>query len=191
MKKVLINRNGAYGDIIHMSHLPRLLKDNGWDYVAVSTGYKGKQLLEHNPFIDKFVFLTPEIEKSKTKLIAFAKEIRKEQYNAVVDVYGKLSSFLISMFSKAKIKTGFYKSYSSLIYSHPIKRKSKPNYNASLAIENRMLLLEPLEVPFKNIKPKIYLKQREIDDAKIFLESHARRKPAIFTARPPNRRPNR
>lgn len=57
MKKVLINRHGAFGDMIHMSHLPRLLKDNGWDYVGVSTGYKGKQVLANNPFVDKIHYL--------------------------------------------------------------------------------------------------------------------------------------
>jgi heptosyltransferase-2 len=171
--KILVIQQKMIGDVLTTSILFEVLKEK---YPNAKLHYLINShtlpVVEHNPFIDKFVFFTPEIEKSKTKLIAFAKEIRKEQYNAVVDVYGKLSSFLISLFSKAKIKTGFYKSYSSLIYSHPIKRKSQPNYNASLAIENRMLLLEPLEVPFKNIKPKIYLKQTEIDDAKIFLESH-------------------
>lgn len=59
MKKVLISRQGAAGDIIHASHLPRLLKDQGWDYVGFSTGFKGQQLLANNPFIDKIHFFEP------------------------------------------------------------------------------------------------------------------------------------
>lgn len=59
MKKVLIARTGAYGDIIHMSHLPRLLKENGFDFVGVATGFKGKQLLDGNPFIDIIHFFEP------------------------------------------------------------------------------------------------------------------------------------
>jgi len=43
----------SVSDCIHFSHLPRLLKDNGWDYVGVITGYKGEKVLSHNPFVDK------------------------------------------------------------------------------------------------------------------------------------------
>ena len=57
--KILICRNGAYGDMIHMTHLPRLLKDQGWDFVGVLTGYKGKQILGKNPFVDIIHFFEP------------------------------------------------------------------------------------------------------------------------------------
>lgn len=56
MKRVLIVRNGAYGDIIHVSHLPRLLKDQGWEFVGLATGWKGQSLLKNNPFIDALHF---------------------------------------------------------------------------------------------------------------------------------------
>jgi ADP-heptose:LPS heptosyltransferase len=39
--------------MIHMSHLPRLLKDNGATFLGVITGYKGRQILANNPFVDK------------------------------------------------------------------------------------------------------------------------------------------
>ena len=53
MKKVLIIRYCAYGDAIHFSFLPRLLKGQGFDVVDLETNFKGFQLLESNPFIDK------------------------------------------------------------------------------------------------------------------------------------------
>lgn len=59
MKSVLISRFGAYGDIVHCSHLPRLLKENGYDYVTFETNYKGTQLLTNNPFIDELLFFEP------------------------------------------------------------------------------------------------------------------------------------
>lgn len=71
--KVLINRNGAYGDMIHMSHLPRLLKDQGWDYVGIFTGYKGVRILKNNPFIDEFHYFEFEGEG-----------VTREFYNAQV-----------------------------------------------------------------------------------------------------------
>ena len=59
MKKVLISRFCAYGDAIHFSHLPRLLKDQGFDQVDVETNFKGFQLLQNNPFIDNLIFFEP------------------------------------------------------------------------------------------------------------------------------------
>lgn len=59
-KSVLISRFGAYGDIIHMSHLPRLLKDQGYDTVHVETNVKGYQLLSLNPFIDRCWSMEPD-----------------------------------------------------------------------------------------------------------------------------------
>lgn len=51
-KRALIVRYGAYGDIVHCSHLPRLLKDQGFTTVDFETNIKGYQLLGDNPFID-------------------------------------------------------------------------------------------------------------------------------------------
>jgi len=59
VKKVLISRYGAYGDIIHCSHLPRLLKEHGYDQVDFETNIKGTQLLACNPFIDNLLFFEP------------------------------------------------------------------------------------------------------------------------------------
>jgi len=77
------------------------------------------------------------------------------------------------MFSGANIKIGYYKKHSSFIYSNPFKRLKLPEHNASLAIENRMHLLKPLDISFKNISPKIYLQQSEIDNAKKLLKSYS------------------
>jgi len=60
MKKALISRFGAYGDILHMSFLPKLLKEKeGYDVVDVETNHKGYQLLCHNPHIDNISVLEP------------------------------------------------------------------------------------------------------------------------------------
>ncbi len=125
-------------------------------------------VVQNNPFIDHFIFFTPEIEKSKLKLFKLAKNIRAEKFDVVIDAYCKLSSNFISAWSGADIKISKYKSYSSFVYSHPIKYKTSPTTVAGLAIENRLQLLEPLDFQLsKNIiKPKIYLSDSEKDKAK-------------------------
>lgn len=50
--KALIIRHGAFGDCVHITHLPRLLSEQGYT-VDVNTNFKGYQILYNNPFINK------------------------------------------------------------------------------------------------------------------------------------------
>jgi len=89
--KVLISRNGAYGDMIHMSHLPRLLKDQGWDFVGVSTGYKGKQILAQNPFVDRLHYFEAGT-KIKMSLSYYNGRVRaiSQNYDKVINLLHSL-----------------------------------------------------------------------------------------------------
>ncbi len=130
-------------------------------------------VVDQNPYIDKIQFFTPEHEKSKLKLIKFAKQLRKENYDVIIDVYSKLSSNLITVFSKAKIKVSINKSRNKLLYTHLFKHKAKADTNAGLAIENRLQLLQPLDIDTtKIVRPKTYLTKEEESTAKAFLESN-------------------
>lgn len=129
-------------------------------------------VVSNNPYIDKLILITPEIEANKFKFYKFLMSFKKKDYDVIIDVYGKISSGLISLFTKSKIKIAYQKKYSAFIYSDTFKRLKKPRKNASLAIENRMKLLEPLDIKFSNISPKIYLTNQETNNAKFFLESN-------------------
>jgi len=125
-------------------------------------------VVQNNPFIDEFIFYTTEIEKSKLKLLKLAKSIRKEKFDIIIDAYSKLSSNLITAICGSKIKISKYKHYTSFIYSHTVKYKNAPSTEAGLAIENRLMLLEPIDVELSKtiIKPKIYLTDQERETAK-------------------------
>src|SRR5690606_35489906 len=71
----------------------------------------------------------------------------------------------------AKIKCGYYKKHSSFIFTHAVKRRKKPTFQHSLAIENRMLLLEPLGVTHKAYTPKIYSDKQAKTQAEIYLQN--------------------
>lgn len=127
-------------------------------------------VVEHNPFIDKLKIITPEIESNKRNFYSFLKQIKAEKYDAVIDVYSKTSSNLITKSSDAKIRISKYKWYTSFLYSHTVKEEKTPKSNAGLAIENRLKLLEPLGIYPEIIKPKIYLTEQEIVASKKLLE---------------------
>ena len=100
MKRVLISRYAAFGDIIHCSHLPRLLKDEGYDYVAFETNWKGSQLLCNNPFIDKLLYFEPSKHQavfgSEAMLDKHWKELSRE-YDLFINLYKSIENTVVAM----------------------------------------------------------------------------------------------
>ncbi|MDG5492361.1 glycosyltransferase family 9 protein [Psychroserpens sp. SPM9] len=166
--KILIIQQKMIGDVLTTSILFQALKaehpEAKLHYVINSHTYP---VVENNPFIDKFLFVTPEIESNKAKFLTFLNQIKKEKYDAVIDVYSKFSSNLMTKFSGAKIKISKKKWYTSHYYTHTFKDAKIPNTNAGLAVENRLQLLQPLceNIPIK-LQPKVYLTEAEIKTSK-------------------------
>jgi ADP-heptose:LPS heptosyltransferase len=96
-KSILINRNGAYGDLIHVSFLPRLLKDNGYDRVGFSTGYKGLQILKYNPFIDDLHFFELGDRKISREYYESRLRILRTKYDDYVDLNCCIEENLLAM----------------------------------------------------------------------------------------------
>jgi len=174
--KILIIQQKMIGDVLTSSIL----------FEALRLKYPNSQLfylinehtfpvVQNNPFIDHFIIYTSEIEKSKFKLLKLAKSIKNEKFDIIIDAYSKLSSNLITALSGSKIKTSKFKHYTAFIYTHTVKFKNTSSTKAGLAIENRLLLLEPIdnELSKNIIKPKIYLTDQERENAKkILIESN-------------------
>lgn len=161
------------GDVLTSSILFEALKqkypDSQLDYLINVHTYP---VVENNPFIDNYIYFTSIEEDSIRALIKFAKSIGQKKYDIIIDPYSKLSSNIISWHSKAKTKISYHKWYTTIVYNHNIKRLTRTDKNCGLAIVNRMQLLEPLGVSFKTIKPKIYLTDKEIEEAKLFLDAN-------------------
>src|SRR5690606_8575021 len=113
--------------------------------------------------IDQIVLFKPEYSKGKLALYHFLRSISKERYDVVVDVYSKLESMLITLFSGAGIRISYEKWYSKFIYTHTHKYVRTGETTVGLAIENRLALLKPLipNIDFEVKPPKIYLTQQE------------------------------
>jgi len=181
--KILVIQQKMIGDVLTTSILFEALREKysnaQLDYLINTHTFP---VVENNPFIDNIVFFTPEIEKSKKLLFKFAKEIRKENYDVIVDVYSKLSSNIISLFSGAKTRISYYKSYSTFAYTHNIKRQTQTSSKNGLAIVNRLQLIEPLDIKVDDAKPKIYLTEKEITESLLFLNNNGidRNKPLFM-----------
>ncbi|OIQ29641.1 MAG: glycosyltransferase [Bacteroidetes bacterium MedPE-SWsnd-G2] len=173
MKKVLIIQQKMIGDVLTSSILFEAIKQHhpNWELHYLVNSHT-TAVVDQNPFIDKLVFFTPEIEQSKRQLFKFSSKLKRENYDVIIDVYSKLSSNIITLFSGAETKISYHKSYTSWVYTHNIKRAKTPIQGMGLAILNRLQLLEPLDITPEPIKPKIYLTSEEIAEAKGLIESH-------------------
>ncbi len=124
-------------------------------------------VLNGNPFIDKVVIFKKEYRESKMTFYRFLKSLKKTEYSAVIDAYGKLESNLITLFAKSNKKIGRRKWYTSWIYSDPIYQPLIPDNEIPLSISNRLMLLDPLIANNRHTTyPKLYLTPDELQKAK-------------------------
>ncbi|RDI05781.1 glycosyltransferase [Flavobacterium sp. AG291] len=171
--KILVIQQKMIGDVLASSiicaNLKALYPKSTLDYLIYPFT---KPVVENNPAIDNLVLFDQKYRDSKWKFIKFVFDIRKKNYDIVVDAYGILGSNIIVGFSKAKTRIGFYKSYSSFVYTHTVEELKTPLTNAGLALDNRMQLVRVLKpvLPLVN-RPEIHLTQEEISYGRAFLDS--------------------
>jgi heptosyltransferase-2 len=170
--KALVIQKKKIGDVLTSTVIFEALKEK---YPSIELDYliypNCEPVVRNNPFIKNVILLDEKTKKNFIKYITFLISIKKKKYNIVIDVYAKPNSLLIGIFTGAKTKISFEKTYTKLFYTNTISRKINLNTNASVAVEHRMLLLEPLGIKFKEIKPKIFLTSEEKENAKIKLIS--------------------
>ncbi len=127
-----------------------------------------KAVVEGNPYIDQTIIFLNTYKKNKLAFLGFLKTISTNHYDVVIDVYCKLESNLISLFSGSSLKVSYRKWYSSFIYNHLLERSTNNNTALGWAMENRLLLLSPIisKLQIPNLSPKIHLCQEETAKAK-------------------------
>ncbi|WP_298536593.1 glycosyltransferase [uncultured Algibacter sp.] len=168
--KILVIQQKMIGDVLTSSILFEALRQK---YPSAQLDYLINEhtfpVVQNNPFIDNYVFYTKKEDESKRALLKLALKVRRNNYDVVIDVYSKLTSFLICSFSKAKTKISYYKSYSTFLYHHNVKRLEQHSSTDNLAIHHRLDLLKPLDIKADNISPKIYLTKEELLKGKNYL----------------------
>ncbi|WP_125719507.1 glycosyltransferase family 9 protein [Flavobacterium ustbae] len=172
--RILVIQQKRIGDVLTSTIICNNLKakfpDSTIDYMCYPNSI---DVLKENPNIDNIIPVTNKIRKSTLGFIKFIFEIRRKKYDAVIDVYSKLGTNLITFFSGAKYKVSYHKWYSNIFYNYSYERFDAIKSEYGLAIENRLLLLKPFFTEkIRNVKPKIFLKESEITEAKNILNSY-------------------
>lgn len=152
--KVLITQLGRIGDMILLTPLFSILKENYPDYtIDVICGTKNYSIITNNPNINNIYIF----DKSPFKLIRFFSQIRKTKYDYYIDPkdhYSRESSILAGMI-KAKNKIGF-KSDKNRNFNLGI-----PTYKENEGKHYSLKILNPLryfniELTEKSYKPVLF-----------------------------------
>lgn len=172
--KILVIQHKMLGDVLASSilcnNLKKMYPNPQVDYMIYPFTVP---VVENNPNIDNLVLFEQKYKDSKIEFMKLAFDIRKKKYDIVIDAYGILGSNIIVGLSKAKKRIGFYKPYTSFVYTDTVKELKKPVSNAGLALDNRLLLLKVLrpQVPLDN-KPKIFITEEEIANGRTILQNN-------------------
>lgn len=170
--KILVIQKKRIGDVLTSTILLEALREKFPEHELHYLIYENSlAVVENNPFIDKIVVMNENDRKTFLGFLKFLFQIRKENYEIVIDAYGKPNSVLIGWFSGAKKSITFDKNYSRIFYSDTVKRNEKSFSNATKAIEHRVLLLAPLNIAFKAIKPTIVITEKEKKNAELQFEN--------------------
>lgn len=131
------------------------------------------QIMQGNPYVHNYIVPDAAFKNSTISVLKLAYKLKSHKYDVIIDVYGKLRSNIITAFSNAPTQIAWKKSFFSKNATHIVKRINEPQHGFSLAIENRLRLLQPLGIndfdDFENVNPKIYLEEHEVTTARKLL----------------------
>lgn len=164
--KILVIQQKMIGDVLVSSMLCEQIKQQ---YPNAEVHYlihiNTKDVVLNNPFIDKIVFFDPKKDSKIFNFLKLGFSLKKEKYDAVVDVYAKIGTAVLSFLSGAKIRISYKKKYSSFLYSNSIEKSIVPKSNMGLTIEERLSLLTPLDIDVNyNCCPKIAVTAQEKEE---------------------------
>lgn len=144
-RKVLVIQLKMIGDVLTSSVICEHLKKKHPDCQVHFVAYQFTlEVISNNPHIDRIWEYKTEYRHNLVKIFQFILKLRNHKYDLIVDAYGKIESYLITIFSRGKIKVGYKKKYNRFFYSHRVTRLNEPTGIIPLAIINRVRLIEPL-----------------------------------------------
>ncbi len=142
--KVLIIQIRQLGDVLLSSPMARALKEhlNACE-VHFLTSPVGSEILGGNPYIDRIVQLKDGVREEIKTLI----QIRREKYDAVIDVQRTGRSQRLTFLSGAPIRAAFRKTGRNFFYNRAIEWE-----NRGYTVWERLKLLEAINLKVQNYK---------------------------------------
>lgn len=161
--KILVIQHKMIGDVLTSSILFEVLRK---EYPEAQLEYLINEntlpVVDNNPNIDVVHSYLPVFDKNVRARKAFYNEFETKNYDLIIDVYAKLRSAALTRSLSPKQSVSYYKWYTSFCYKQTVKPTLQTSKDEGLAITNRMLLLDALNIGYAAIpRPKIYLTESE------------------------------
>lgn len=172
--KILVIQQKMIGDVLISSIICNNLRlaypEAQIDYLVYESTIP---VLEGNINIDNIIPFQQKHRKNKKDFLKLALKIRASEYDLLIDAYSKLESWIIVLFSGAKKKISYKKKGRTFLYTNNVSLAAYPKTNLGLAIERRLSLLKPLDLPIEiDPLPKLFVTEKENQEALDFFEQH-------------------
>ncbi|CEK12148.1 glycosyltransferase family 9 protein [Legionella hackeliae] len=172
--KILVIQHKKIGDVLLSSiignNLRKVLPKAEIHYLI---NKESLPVLDGNPNINRIITIYPENRASVSAFIKFALQIRREQYDIVIDAYTKLESWFIVWLCQAKYRISYKKKYRTFLYTHNLCRDSFKGTSYGSAIDLKLLLVQPfLNDAAPDCFPQIFLSNEEKQKASFLFKKH-------------------
>jgi len=163
--KILIIQLRQLGDVLLSTPLAQNIKTfYPESNVYFLTSTQAREIVSENPFIDKVLTLKNGLKYE----IEMIYKVRKERFDAILDVQRTARSRRITLFSKAKIKAAFYKKGDSFPYNTLIKQRTT-GYTAFERLD--ILKAIGIDKPEK-LLPSLFFDSTTEEKVKNYLQNH-------------------
>jgi lipopolysaccharide heptosyltransferase II len=150
INKILVIKSSAIGDVLLATPVVENLRRNFPDAEIIFLTQKYcKEALSGNPFITRV--LTYDLSLDGGWFII--KNIRKQRYDMVIDLFCNPRTALITFLSSAKYKVGFRFKGRSYAYNIKVKPRSSEVHN----VEFNLDALRALDIKIESAQPKFYI----------------------------------
>lgn len=172
--KILVIQHKAIGDVLISSIIGnnlRKIMPNATIHYLVNK--ETLPVLEGNPNINRIITLHPKHKRNARTFIKFALQIRREQYDIVIDAYTKLESWIIVWLCAAKRRISYKKKYRAFLYTDNLSREAVKATQPGRMIDLKLLLIQPfLNDVIPERLPQIYLADDEKRKAALLFKKH-------------------
>lgn len=109
MKKILIIRQGAIGDVVHTTNVFRSIKETFPDaQIDYLTGKLPASLLQNDPRLNRVIVLK---DKNYFYLFQLAKELKKENYSLIINLQPSIRFKVLAALCKPKKTVNYKKTF--------------------------------------------------------------------------------
>ncbi|MGC8595820.1 MAG: glycosyltransferase family 9 protein [Candidatus Kryptoniota bacterium] len=174
--RILVSRLKFIGDIVLTTPVLEVLREKfSHAYIAYLGDSEGTKLLEHNPNLNEIIpyrFNSFSVREQ----IRIVNVLRKKGFDIAIDLFGNPRSAVAIFFSGARIRIGGNFGWRGRLYTHPIRINARLN-----AVQFHLRYLEPLGISENYRRPRIYLRDDEINEARSLIEKMgiARNSPVV------------